>query len=104
MSDMPLWRRALAAREGGARPPVAPSPTPPAVWRLIDQIAHEHGLSGSDIISHCRVSHVVRARHHAMAVVRWSTGLSLPALGRAFARDHSTVLAGVRAWEARLNP
>ena len=37
-----------------------------------------------------------------MALLRWSTGMSYPAIGRIFRRDHTTVIAGVRHYERHL--
>jgi len=44
---------------------------------------------------HSRSPSVTRARQVAMAVVRASTDMSFPELGRLFGRDHTTVQAAV---------
>jgi len=73
------------------------------VRRVIAQIAGEHGVPLDRVMGRCRLARVSYARHHAMAVIRWSSGLSFPEIGRYFGRDHTTVIAGVRRYERELN-
>ena len=71
---------------------------------ILVKIAQEHGgLSAGSLIGPSRYSEVVRARHHAMAVLRWSAGWSFPLIGKIFCRDHTTVMAAVKKWEAIVN-
>lgn len=70
----------------------------------LKRIATEHHISVDAMMSRSRQPDLVRARVRAMAVLRWSTGWSLPDLGRLFGRDHTTILAAVRSYEAELNP
>lgn len=49
-----------------------------------------------------RHKHIVKPRQAAMWVAFHLTGSTLPAIGRMFDRDHTTVLHAVRAIEARL--
>ena len=64
----------------------------------------------SSVAKHCQVSHremlsdrhpgyIIRPRHIAMYLSREMTTKSLPQIGRAFNRDHTTVLAAVRKIE-----
>lgn len=93
-------------------PPVAPPepPPPPAEWAtalirsVCEDIAAAHGLTADVLLSRVRYEHVVRARDHAFAVIRWSTGLSLPEMGRIFYKDHTSILEAVRRHERLLNP
>lgn len=73
--------------------------------RVIRAIASEHGVSYDDIMSRKRgLAIVCDARHHAMAVLRWSTTWSLPEIARLFYRqNHTTVISAVRNWERVLN-
>jgi chromosomal replication initiation ATPase DnaA len=73
--------------------------------RVIRAIASEHGVSYDDVMSRRRgLAIVVSARHHAMAVLRWSTTWSLPEIARIFNRhNHTTVISAVRNWERVLN-
>jgi hypothetical protein len=56
-------------------------------------IAKKHGLRFADIRGNSRVRHVVVARHEAVrAVLASCPNLSLPAVGRVFNLDHSTII------------
>jgi hypothetical protein len=56
-------------------------------------IAKKHGLRFADIRGKSRVKHVVIARHEAVrAVLANCPNLSLPAVGRVFNLDHSTII------------
>ena len=70
---------------------------------IIAEVADEFQLFPSDIVSHKRRSKIVAARHKAMWRARQETDASFLKLARIFKRDHSTVIHGVRCWEARLN-
>ena len=47
-----------------------------------------------------RDHHIVSARHECFVRLRDELGLSYPAIGRLMARDHSTVMYGIRRWRA----
>ena len=64
--------------------------------QIMADVATEHGLHPSDLTGTNKHLHVCIARHHAMYQVRTHTDLSLPEIGRLFARDHTTVLHGIR--------
>jgi chromosomal replication initiator protein len=68
--------------------------------RVIRSIARAHGTTYGAVMSRLKGNVVVcNARHHAMAVVRWSTGWSYPQIARVFNRfDHTTVIAAERKW------
>lgn len=70
---------------------------------IIAEVASFHGMEPRAITGRRRTPRVVLARQHAYAVVKARRPhLSLPAIGRAFGRDHSTVVWGIRAHEARM--
>lgn len=71
------------------------------VAQIIAQVAREAGLTPADILGRRRIGHIVVARQEAMLRARELTGQSLPQIGRAFGRDHKTVLSGCRAAERR---
>jgi chromosomal replication initiation ATPase DnaA len=73
--------------------------------RVIRRIARDHGVTYADIMKKEIGSKAVsNARHHAMAVIKWSTTWSLPEIARLFHRQHhTTVLSAVRKWEGVLN-
>ena len=70
---------------------------------IIAEVADEFQLFPSDIVSHKRRSKIVKARHKAMWRARQETDASYLKLARIFKRDHTTVIHGVRCWEAKLD-
>jgi hypothetical protein len=91
-----------------ARPPMPPAglthePVPYALLTLIARTATLHQVAIHGVLSPSRSPSLVRARDHAMALIRWSTGLSFPEIGRLFDRDHTSVIAAVDRYEVLLN-
>ena len=68
---------------------------------IIAEVADEFALSPSDILDRKRKPKYVSARHKAMWRARQETDASYLKLARIFKRDHTTVIHGVRCWEAR---
>lgn len=94
----------VARLEGPAGAPPAPAaepapPPPPRLRAIIAATAAECGVTEAQILSSQR--QFALARQVAMYLARRLTPASLPAIGRAFRRDHSTVLHAVRLIEAR---
>lgn len=56
-----------------------------------------YGFSVQDLREHRRDSEAVQARIAGMLMCRKRLGLSYPAIGRVFSRDHSTVHSVVKA-------
>ena len=71
--------------------------------RLARRIADEHGVPLDLMLSRSRVPSVAHARHHFVAVLRWSTGMSYPSIGALVDRDHTSIIAAERKYEATLN-
>lgn len=65
------------------------------------RVAKAYGVSVGEIISMRQERRPTEARVMAMWLARNMTGASYPCLGRAFDRDHSTVLRDVRSVERR---
>jgi len=63
---------------------------------IIGLCAARFGFSELEILSDRRKRPLTRARHAAMWICHEATTRSLPQLGRAFHRDHTTVLHAVR--------
>lgn len=63
---------------------------------IIAACAAEWGVTVAEIRGHSRKAHIVAPRHAAMWLAREITGRSMPEIGRAFRRDHTSVLSAVR--------
>lgn len=62
------------------------------VVHMLAEVARGFDVAVDDILGPGRGRTIVTARACAMAVVRGSTDLSLPAIGDIFDRDHTTVM------------
>jgi len=73
--------------------------------RSIDEImrltARCYELSVDDLRSRSRRAHIVKPRHFAMYLCRRYTDASLKEIGRAFGRDHTSVMHALHAVERR---
>ena len=70
---------------------------------VLTDVAAEYCVSVAEILGQSRVQQVSYARQAAMWRLRHDLGLSFPTIARILHRgDHTTVLYGVRAHEARL--
>jgi len=76
--------------------------TPSRVDRIVARVAAIYGVSVKDLMGKGRHKAVTGARHVAMYTVREVTKLSLPQLGKAFGRDHTTVLHACKKVEELL--
>jgi hypothetical protein len=72
-----------------------------AIAAIQNEVASAYGLTVMDLLSPRR-GVALKARQEAMWWARRQTGASYPALGRAFDRDHSTVLYNVRLVERQI--
>lgn len=59
-------------------------------------VASYYRIKVSDLRSRSRKASLVRQRQMAMSIAKQLTGLSLPDIGEAFERDHSTVIHAIR--------
>ena len=73
------------------------------VREIIAEVADEFLIFPSDIIARKSRPKFVQARQKAMWRARHETSSSYLKLARIFKRDHSTVIYGVRCWEAIRN-
>lgn len=72
--------------------------------KIATDIAQQYGLTFADLESPSRKRDVAHPRQHVMWMLRQTTVLSLPQIGRLLGgRDHTTVIHGIRAYEARLD-
>ena len=59
---------------------------------IIDCVADYYGLGSTLLRGNSRKKEIAVARHVAVYLTREMTGLSLPRIGDAFSRDHSTII------------
>jgi len=92
-----------------ARDLQAPRPAPATcehdrtgIIALQQAVAGVFGLRRDDLIARCRAKEVAFPRQIAMYLARELTGASLPQIGHAFDRDHTTVLHACRRVKAVL--
>lgn len=75
----------------------------PLIHEIISEVAKKHGVTPVAITSDRRNAKLVAARYEAMWRARNETTYSLPRIGMAFRRDHTTVLHGIAKHEALVN-
>lgn len=71
----------------------------PTTIEILRATSKHFGVPVERLTGLLRHATIVRARHVAMYLVRQECGLSYPAIGRIFHRDHSTVLTAVHSVE-----
>ena len=82
--------------------PSEPIPATVPVWRrVLIEVARKHGLAVADLTGPRRARKIVAARQEAYYRMRTETMLSLLQIGqRLGGKDHTTVLYGIRRYEA----
>jgi len=78
-------------------------PAKPTMTAIVNAVLERHeGISIKDVRSPGRKKKIVMARHEAIAAIRRiRPDLSLPAIGRFFNRDHTTILHAIRKFEGQ---
>lgn len=77
-------------------------PREPTIGEIIASVANKYGLTVMELKGDRRSRRVSIPRQEIMYRAYTETGASLPTIGRSLGdRDHTTVLYGVRAHEAR---
>lgn len=71
----------------------------PTLEKIVEQTARAFNVTADEIRGVSRKPETAMARQAAMYVCRKKLGLSYPELGRAFRRDHSTVIHAVKKIE-----
>lgn len=77
-------------------------PVSVTVDKVIDAVASHYCVSAEDIKSKKRTSNIASARHVAIYLIRNMTTMSLPAIGRVFSRDHSTIMNSLDTVESKI--
>jgi chromosomal replication initiation ATPase DnaA len=66
------------------------------------QVCLEFGITKDELLGPSRKAQNVEARHTGMYLAKAIPGATFPKIGRAFRRDHTTVIYAVRKIAARL--
>lgn len=74
----------------------------PSIREIQREVCAKHGITLHDLLSDRRQKHIVIARLEGYWRAYRETPRSLPTIGRAFRRHHTSVLSGIRAHEARM--
>lgn len=78
-------------------PPSPSSTTRRLVKAILAAAAERYGVKVEDLLGRCRKAKYAHARQIAAYLIRSSTPLSLPQIGKILGgRDHTTILSGVR--------
>ena len=70
---------------------------------IADVVCSARDVSHDELLSADRTRHIAHARQEAIWLAHNLTNLSLPAIGRKFNRDHTTVLNSIRRVQERRN-
>lgn len=70
-------------------------PTNAMIERILSAVSLKYGVSVEDIKSKKKTENIVNARHLSIYITRKLTDLSLPAIGKIFSRDHSTIISSI---------
>ncbi|MBX9626713.1 MAG: hypothetical protein K2X82_23125, partial [Gemmataceae bacterium] len=93
----PLDRTAVDEILAGTGQPTSPGPDAAGIIR---KVAAAFGVTERELVGVSRLRRVLVPRQVAMYLLRAVCGLSLPRVGAAFGKDHSTVLHACRKVEA----
>lgn len=74
----------------------------PAWMRIAGEVCRKHRVTINELKSPRREKRIVLARQEAIWRVKKETAMSLPAIGRKFNRDHTTVIWSVRRHQSRI--
>lgn len=72
------------------------------VDKIFAAVEKKYGVSKADLVSKSRVKEVAQARHIAIHLIRTVTEMSLPAIGKIFNRDHSTIMSSLDAIDKKM--
>ncbi len=82
---------------------ITPSePVNVTVDKILDFVSRHYDISVEDMKSKKRNASIARARHVSIYIIRKMTDMSLPAIGRLFSRDHTTVMASLEKIESEI--
>ena len=83
------------------QPRITLSEPRPTARGIIKEVAQKHDLEPYDVLGKDKCRHMAWARHEAFNRLYIETRMSLPAIGRMFNLDHTSVLYGIWAHRKR---
>ncbi len=72
------------------------------VDKVFIAVEKKYGVSKADLVGKSRVKEVAQARHITIHLIRTLTEMSLPAIGKLFNRDHTTVLSSLDSVDKKM--
>lgn len=72
------------------------------IHAIIAEVCEKYDLTPAQIIGPQRHRFIVIARHEAYYRCAKETPYSLPAIGRVFCRDHTSIMSGIKRHEKRM--
>ena len=81
---------------------VGSEPVSTTVDKILSEVSNKFRVSVEDLKSRKRTSNIASARHTAIYIIKKLTDSSLPAIGKMFGRDHTTVMNSLDAVEKRM--
>lgn len=81
---------------------VGSEPVNVTIDKILHTVSSHYNITIEDMKSRKRVSNIAYARHVAVYIIKKLTDRSLPAIGREFNRDHTTIINSIDTVEKRL--
>lgn len=81
---------------------VGSEPVNVTIDKILNTVSSHYNITVEDMKSRKRISSIASARHVAVYIIKKMTDRSLPAIGREFNRDHTTIINSIDTVEKRL--
>lgn len=81
---------------------IASEPVSVTVDKILNAVSSKTGISVEEMKSRKRTSNIASARHIAIYIIKKLTNSSLPAVGKVFGRDHTTVMSSLDTVEKHI--
>lgn len=81
---------------------VGSEPVTVTIDKILNVVSSKYGVPVEDLKSRKRTSNIASARHIAIYVIKKLTDRSLPAIGRVFGRDHTTIINSIETVDKRI--
>jgi len=95
--ELDMAKDCLAAFIGGTEPPEV------TAKRIISLVSKRYGVAEDDIFGRKRQQKICHARNVSIYIIKKSTDLSYPSIGKMFGRDHSTIISSYDAIKGDLD-